>query len=679
MKQFIILLYLIFISKILLKLPDEKRKNLLSKLTKIKSLENINQLENELDLNDFKDTKIDYDPQKIKNLIDEYQFPQEYNFLEDINATIRVKNQANCGCCWAHASSSALGYRYQKLGKNIDLSPQYSLSCYIRDCEAGNYLIDPQLNLVKNGTVTEECLPFSSADGTNIEKCPEKCKDGTDIEKYYSRNAYMTQDYYSAETFYDIILIIMDQLITNGPVVSSITAYKDFMELHFDPKCPDVVYSYDGTSENLGGHAVTIVGYGLLNGKYYWLIQNSWGEDACDKGFVKVEFGQIGVESVAFSEPYIPDEEATPQEIPVKFDYIDESCFLNVFSTLSYDNWINTLDINFKNEKTSKDFNYQCSTTSFFGQSNKLKCYFEIKNYFGDLGKYVFNDSNSLGRENEFNLDNSFNGKSFYFWGLNEIITYWNFYQTYFVSREGSKIMFEYSEGTEGGILNPLNPLYPNSKTNKALSDCHKIELNDESWVYCNLKEEEINYFEDFSGDTTDSPMVYDRLCGYKQNTFTIVYKLNKAYFPVFNVDSLIIPNKTKITNNDKLLITTKIEGSISNFKDSEIFVSFIDVEKNGANVSIFLFCSNKVPKSKVNPHNIECVSNLEDGKSLEFDNIYLLPYYMPYEQKYIYEIFIKDTIKGKVDSNPYVPDDPNFSYFLRMQLSLFIMILLLF
>ena len=34
------------------------------------------------------------------------------------------------------------------------------------------------------------------------------------------------------------------------------------------------------------------------------------------------------------SEPYIPDEEATPQEIPVKFDYIDESCYLNVFSNV---------------------------------------------------------------------------------------------------------------------------------------------------------------------------------------------------------------------------------------------------------------------------------------------------------------------------------------------------------
>ena len=128
MKQFIVLLCIIFISKVLLKLPDEKRKNFLSKLTKIVSLENINQLEKDFYSNDFKDTKIEYYPQKIKKLMDEYQFPQEYNFLEDINATIRVKNQENCGCCWAHASSSALGYRYQKLGKNIDLSPQYSLS-----------------------------------------------------------------------------------------------------------------------------------------------------------------------------------------------------------------------------------------------------------------------------------------------------------------------------------------------------------------------------------------------------------------------------------------------------------------------------------------------------------------------------------------------------------------------
>ena len=84
----------------------------------------------------------------------------------------------------------------------------------------------------------------------------------------------------------------MDQLITNGPLVTSIQVYYDFILLNNDPqKCHDEVYTYDGTSQNYGGHALAIVGYGFLDDKYYWLIQNSWGEEACDQGFVKIEFG----------------------------------------------------------------------------------------------------------------------------------------------------------------------------------------------------------------------------------------------------------------------------------------------------------------------------------------------------------------------------------------------------
>ena len=662
MRIFITLIFMILIiSKVHSKLPDEIRKNLLAKLTKKMTLENINQLEDAFISNDLRDTSIDYDPTRIANLINEYNFPEEYNFLEDIKATIRVKDQANCGCCWAHSSSSALAYRYQKLGMDIDLSPQYSLSCYIRDCEAGNYLIDPQLNLIKNGTVTEQCLPFSSSDGIHIEECPEKCKNGEDLKKYYARNTYMTQDYYSKDTFYDIVSIIMDQLVTNGPVVSAITIYTDFMKLHSDPQCGNKVYTYDGTSKEEGGHAVAIVGYGLLDGKYYWLIQNSWGEEACDKGFVKVEFGQVGVENVAFSEPYIPDEEVSPQEIPVHFDNIDEGCFLSVYSSSSYDNWVNTLDLNFKNEYTSQDFNFLCSTTSFFGQSNKLNCYFEIKNYFGDVGEYKFNDSNSLGRENEFSLDDSFKNLAFYFWGNNNIMTYWDFYQYYFISRKGSKIMFAYSVYTNDGEI--LNPIYPNLNTDKALSDCHKIELNYESWVYCGLKEEEIDYFEDFS-QQSNSPLVYDSLCGYKANTFTLAYKLNKNRFPAFIIDSLTIPNKTSLTENDKLTATAQIEGSLSYFDNSEVFVGFANIEYKGANSSIAFACIISVPKSTNRNHNIDCNLLLNTYESIKFDNIYLLPYYIPYRIKYIYEVIINGDIKGSEEDTK-----PDPFYFLYLEI----------
>ena len=44
-----------------------------------------------------------------------------------------------------------------------------------------------QFNLVKNGTVSEECLPYSSNNGTNTESCPLKCKNGDYLVFYHAK------------------------------------------------------------------------------------------------------------------------------------------------------------------------------------------------------------------------------------------------------------------------------------------------------------------------------------------------------------------------------------------------------------------------------------------------------------------------------------------------------------
>ena len=63
------------------------------------------------------------------------------------------------------------------------------------------------------------------------------------------------------------------------------------------------------------------------------------GRNACDHGFVKVEFGQIGVENIAFSEPYTKSEGVIPVEIPVKVDSLENDCTLKVSTTSDYNKW----------------------------------------------------------------------------------------------------------------------------------------------------------------------------------------------------------------------------------------------------------------------------------------------------------------------------------------------------
>ena len=593
--------------------------------------------------------------------------------MEEHNITAKIKDQQRCGCCWSHAATSALAYRYKLKGLDLDLSPQDGLSCYLPDCEIGNYLITPQLNLIKNGTVTEGCFPFVSGDGIYIPECPTTCKDGTEFKKYHSQNAYMT-DYNSIHNnYYDIITLIIDILINEGPIVAGISVYKDFDILcQNKQQCHNTVYSYNGNSPYLGGLAVVVVGYGFMNNKFYWLIQNSWGPNACDDGFVKIEFGQIGIENIAFSEPYLEEEVETKVEIPVILGEVNDICdlIIKVEDNKYLNDWNNSLEINFQLENSKKKFSYQCGVLSSNIKEKEINCFYDYDNFYLPAGTYEFVSSQSLGKNNDFFINNSVI-ESFNFNGYESLFALFEEEQYFFVSEEGSKIIFVYDP--EYAIGEDLPSIYPYGEEETPLSNCKRIILPAENGIYylalCEFKENEINYFNEANY------ILFDILCEEQDYSYTIAEKLDKNKYPVYKINRVYIEKSDEISIETKIKLNAIIEGKISDKVLDQMFVVFNSIEYNNINISYYMTCKPGVPKDNSKIYNISCSMSMNRWNRIKYDKFYVLPYYVPYMIDYPYEVILKETIKAE----KYDKSDDIVNYSSNIKLSLIIIFALAF
>ena len=662
------LVFSLSIIQVHLYLPFQKRKELLEKLAiKISPSDVDLTFFNEDDFFQDSFTQMKYNVSDIKALMAQYNLPENYNYLKDVNATADVKNQQSCGCCWSFAATSALAYRYKKLGLDLSLSPQDGLSCYLPDCERGNNVQDPQLNLVKNGTVTESCFPFASGDGITIPQCPSQCEDGSELKKYYSQNAYSASNY-AQSSFYDFVILLMDQLVTQGPILGGFTVYQDFRVFGRDTnKCLNDVYTYDGVSEESGGHAVTIVGYGLLNNKFYWLIQNSWGPNWCDNGFIKMEIGQFF--AVSFSEPYIEPSQADPVEIDVTLKSTELDCSLTV-ATSSLDDWNNTLNAKFVHETKPDFLEFQIGKNKIKGQ-NKISCYSEVNRLYYNIkkGKYFYKEAESLGKENTFKL-NSFEGKYIYNYGYDTLSPL--VYKDYYVSKVGSKILFEHSYYAND---NTMPSIYKNLYYNYPMKNCHHLKtstpLNVEL-AYCEITKEDLDYI----GSKSYVDVYNQILCGYFRTTNIKLYKLDTSSYPVFTITQFFKPNDDTLTKNSELVIASEITGNVQYFLIEEnYFYVLMDIENNTKNETVLANCAALANNEDIKV-NLTCQLSINNNVSYQYKNIYLLPYYAFSNVKKPFDVIISETMKAGDEPPDIKPT--GFSSYLGYSISLFIGLTLL-
>lgn len=253
-----------------------------------------------------------------------------------------VRNQAKCGSCWAFATTSALADRFniQSVGlMNVELSPTKLILCAYSGSESsvkhpetqqndissldvsilsqgachGNTLYDAWRYLYVIGVPSEECIPYDKNLGnamsentvSKFEKddqlplCSEisgilgdMCAD-VSIDNFSGDEYGTPARFYKCLHFYSIAgtpedggseYYIRNNIYCWGPVTTGMNVYEDFYL--FDPK--KEIYSWNGKGEQVGGHAICIVGWGEENGVKFWWIRNSWGKDWGHDGFFKM-------------------------------------------------------------------------------------------------------------------------------------------------------------------------------------------------------------------------------------------------------------------------------------------------------------------------------------------------------------------------------------------------------
>merc|ERR1712110_1329576 len=108
--------------------------------------------------------------------------------------------------------------------------------------------------LKDSGIVSDACYPYTSGGGQTA-ACYTTCPGGGSWEKYYAK---MHSSFYTAD-------MIKNAVYHNGPIQTGFIVYSDFMSYHSG------VYRHV-SRQQLGGHAVKIVGWGNSGSTPYWIV-----------------------------------------------------------------------------------------------------------------------------------------------------------------------------------------------------------------------------------------------------------------------------------------------------------------------------------------------------------------------------------------------------------------------
>jgi len=248
-----------------------------------------------------------------------FDLPSDFDWRTDSRAAKcpsikEIRDQADCGSCWAFGSVEAMSDRICIASDGKDtthLSAEDVTSCcHLGDmgCNGGVpstvYTYYQSQGIVDGGNYGDKTMCYSyqlkpcahhsvstkypnCSDPVSTPKCAKTCVDNGaswESSKHHGTGGYSVCKQGSGIKCSDQM---MQEIYKNGPITGMFFVHQSFLAYKSGVYKAGLFFK----DPMLGGHAIKIMGWGTENGTPYWLVANSWNSDWGDNGYFKIERG----------------------------------------------------------------------------------------------------------------------------------------------------------------------------------------------------------------------------------------------------------------------------------------------------------------------------------------------------------------------------------------------------